>query len=380
MSHQPESQQKLSPVYPRITSITVTADDLQRNLFNGRGDWLIRLLAIPVRPQHDLSPPAGYRSDSHVIYKEEKGVERSRDDEACSGASRSHEQIETQRCNEQMPPRAVITIFSLPAELYRIILSFVEDIEDAISLGLTHFYFWPVAREFLEDCFMSHFGPNRNGCAVCVATPAQSKDLHSLSAEQFSALLKPGGPYSIWAMLIDRMNSRAKLSRAVFKYCFEIPETSKNLVGSYIHEQLCSRIETATYFPESERWILRNLTTKQLVRSEAIALSPDYIHGPCIGIIGFGEVVALLVTRPTPSFQPSCTSNISRGEWDGHRFDITTLSRHEADTDAAAGWRDVSDEIAKIITSVWEYVYGADWRAIARRNWYSKNKYHHRSI
>jgi hypothetical protein len=45
------------------------------------------------------------------------------------------------------------------------------------------------------------------------------------------------------------------------------------------------------FFPTNEPWILRNLTNKQFVRAEAIALKPEFIHGPDIDILGFGEVV-----------------------------------------------------------------------------------------
>lgn len=39
------------------------------------------------------------------------------------------------------------------------------------------------------------------------------------------------------------------------------------------------------------------------------------------------------------------TSNISRGVWAGHCFDITTLARH-GDEIQGAEWRDVSKEVA----------------------------------
>ena len=45
------------------------------------------------------------------------------------------------------------------------------------------------------------------------------------------------------------------------------------------------------FYPEDVPWILRNLTTQEYVRSDAIALKPEHIHGPNIKFLGFGEVV-----------------------------------------------------------------------------------------
>lgn len=137
--------------------------------------------------------------------------------------------------------------------------------------------------------------------------------------------------------------------------------------------QLCSTFTNTTYFAMRQQWILRNLTTKQLVRSEAIALSPDYIHGPCIDVIGFGEVVVSRICwSSSSSISMGDTINISRGVWAGHCFDITTLSRHEAERDAAE-WSDVSDEVVKEIAGIWESEYGVEWRDIACKDWHHRH-------
>jgi hypothetical protein len=45
--------------------------------------------------------------------------------------------------------------------------------------------------------------------------------------------------------------------------------------------------ELSLFYPEDQPWILRNLTTHEYVRSQAIALKPEYIHGPNTDFIGF---------------------------------------------------------------------------------------------
>lgn len=133
------------------------------------------------------------------------------------------------------------------------------------------------------------------------------------------------------------------------------------------------RVKEETCFPQDQQWILRNLTTKQFVRSETIALKPEFIHGPSISVLGFGEVVMSRICWSTSSFiSMNDTTNISRGVWAGHRLDITTLARHRDETNEM-GWSDVSDEVAREIAVIRESEYGADWRETLCNLWYQKH-------
>ncbi|KAK3934088.1 hypothetical protein QBC46DRAFT_368429 [Diplogelasinospora grovesii] len=76
--------------------------------------------------------------------------------------------------------------------------------------------------------------------------------------------------------------------------------------------------------------IFRNLTIREFVRSEAIALKPRYIRGPDIFVLSFNEVVLSRIYY--------LTSLSVR-----YRFDITTLARYEGET-SNVGWRNVSDK------------------------------------
>lgn len=51
------------------------------------------------------------------------------------------------------------------------------------------------------------------------------------------------------------------------------------------------RPNSSKFCPATQSWILRNLTTKEFVRAEGIALKPEYIDGPNIKGLGFGEAV-----------------------------------------------------------------------------------------
>ena len=57
----------------------------------------------------------------------------------------------------------------------------------------------------------------------------------------------------------------------------------------------------------------------------------------------FGKVVLLRIHWSSfTGEQAGHPSNLSKGVWAGHRFDITTLARHEAETECEQ-WKDVSE-------------------------------------
>ncbi|PKK54706.1 hypothetical protein CI102_483 [Trichoderma harzianum] len=122
--------------------------------------------------------------------------------------------------------------------------------------------------------------------------------------------------------------------------------------------------EEATYFPQDQPWILRNLTAREFVRSEAIALKPEFIHGPFIDGFGFGQVIISRICWSTdPCDSIDCPIPIHRGVWAGHAFEIITLAQHRAET-TEIEWRDVSEEVANEIAIICESKYGPNWHEV----------------
>lgn len=101
-------------------------------------------------------------------------------------------------------------------------------------------------------------------------------------------------------------------------------------------------VDCETYFPPDQSWILRNLTTKEFVSAESIT-SPD-----STGLLDFVRaVIARICWSTLPDIGFEDTTNISRGVWAGHCFDITTITRHGAETKGEEEqWRDVGKEVA----------------------------------
>ncbi|KAI1298568.1 hypothetical protein F5Y03DRAFT_269077 [Xylaria venustula] len=111
------------------------------------------------------------------IGEEKRGAKRSRDDDNLhTEFPRCRKQIKVQARNEKTISNTVVSLSSLPLELHRLILSFIEDIEDVISLSITNQYFLSIGRECLEDYYTSRFGQWAGTDVVCIGHDIQPSD------------------------------------------------------------------------------------------------------------------------------------------------------------------------------------------------------------
>ncbi|KAL7894799.1 hypothetical protein HDV64DRAFT_258513 [Trichoderma sp. TUCIM 5745] len=397
--------QRFQLTAPRAKKALPWGGKLGEILFDGSAKVLVHLLAIPVRPPKPLSVsrpvpsiPAQPQDDHRVAQvavddaPQEIGVEsrvkRKADGEVLAGSPRNRKLART----EDSKTGRSVTIFDLPAEVHHLIFDSCDFIEDIICLGLTTRYFWAFAREYLHDYYTPFLGRWAGENIVCVGdyvergdfppglfSVEEANDLRQKTFEEpfdeddddddddydLPPVFHPKEPFTLYhftSPTISDMEKRLNLwsmSSDIHLLCRErsiYDDAAFRLTSS---EML---ITESTYFPRDQPWILRNLTTKEYVRSEAIALRPEYIRGPDIDVLGFGEVVLSRICWSTSdSVSMADTSNISRGVWAGHRFDITTVARHRDET-KEADWRDVSQEVASEIAGIWESNYGPDWR------------------
>lgn len=84
--------------------------------------------------------------------------------------------------------------------------------------------------------------------------------------------------------------------------------------------------EPSSFYPCSEEWVLRNLTTHEFVRPSAIALDQRYIRGPFIKILGYGEVILSKICWSTNDFTSVAGDPLNQGPWAGHALDIVPAS------------------------------------------------------
>lgn len=268
-----------------------------------------------------------------------------------------------------------------------------------MCLCLTSRYFWTFAREFIRNYHRSYLGRWAGENIVCVGEGAEPGDFPPglFSVEEANDLFQgtidvsnnshgpddrahPQVPLTLHHFTLPNVShideKAAGLEVESLNIFYECVSRSRHSdpkfrlpAGYYAfpefrmaRSEIC--ITDSTYLPHDELWILRNLTTKEFVRSEAIALRRDFIRGPNIDNLGFGEVIASRICWSTPSSaRTGDMADLYRGVWAGHRFDIVTISKHRDET-KEEDWRDVSDEVARETAGIWESEYGPDWRRI----------------
>ena len=359
-------------------------------LFGRSADVLVRLLTVPVRPQSLPSPPAlsrnGLRAtqttsasgDSLQETRGDRQLKRKADSEGPPGPLRYHKRAKTHGGND------ALAFSDLPSEIHQLVFDYIEFIEDVVCLGLASRYFWTFARDYVHAYYMSFLGRWAGENIVCVGEDVKPCDYPRglFSAEELDTfqqrkadLCVPDNDHLEYVLCDEPFSLRHFTSPSV-SVVEEAPDLGAESWRLYSHcrgraKQEDSAFQTTyselvvtmlTYTPRDQPWILRNLTTKQFVRPEAIALKPYYIRGPYIRVLGFGEVVLPRICWSTSSSVGiNDTTNISRGVWAGHCFDITTLARHQDDTDGEE-WTDVSDEVAREIANIWETEYRVDLR------------------
>ncbi|CAP73543.1 uncharacterized protein PODANS_2_9120 [Podospora anserina S mat+] len=332
-------------------------------LFDGSATELVRLLAVPVRPQNPPETASATPTQTRngcCATKDMDGMKehpnRKADTEVMTSSSQCHKRAKTQdghnradtdhsMINHSVTDSLVIdrpvTFSTLPPEVHRLIFTHIECIDDVFRLGLANRYLWSIGREHMHDYYMSFLGRWANEHIVCVGEDVKPGDYPPglFSAQELDLLRQktsdipydwdvdwddvafPNVPFTLHHFTFPSISTQEEDVSLFGKSLalaglFHDLDISKDPAYDYIRSEMLVKQET--YFPQDQQWILRNLTTKQFVRSEAIALKPECIHGPDISVLGFGEVVMSRICWSTSSFTSmSDTVDISRGTWAG---------------------------------------------------------------
>ncbi|KAK4080467.1 hypothetical protein Trihar35433_1572 [Trichoderma harzianum] len=375
-------------------------------LFNWMGNEVERLVAVPIQrqdvpPRPDMATSTGSASqlqnecriveatvgDSPKEMQEKKHLKRKANSEEHTDSSPHQQRAETKPSDATDEANTNPTTFSnLPLEMHRLIFDQIDLIEDTVCLGLASKYLWAIAKDHLHMYYASFLGRWAAQRIVFVGDDVETMDFPPglFSAEELDELpttvdipynyeypeppLETYVPTTLHHFTLplfarkERFHSLSELSIDIYAACrdrnkFRYDPALKSTYRDIIAEE-------ATYFPQDQPWILRNLTAKEFVRSEAIALKPEFIHGPFIDGFGFGQVIISRICWSTdPCDSIDCPIPIHRGVWAGHAFEIITLAKHRAET-TETEWRDVSEEVANEIAIICESKYGPDWHEI----------------
>ncbi|KAK6954260.1 hypothetical protein Daesc_004227 [Daldinia eschscholtzii] len=287
------------------------------------------------------------------------------------------------------------SILLLPGEVHLGIFAELEDVVDVVALGLASKYFWSLALPVLHDKWAAHLGLWAGEKIICVANSCLKRGEYPPELSEYIGILSPSSPriyqhsYLVddiddlpihHSLLSNLSNSSVSASDCKDQYlgkiwekaqrkrflsqCLDRLAHSRSIYERYIKPDF-ENYKADNFYPGDQPWILRNLTTKELVRSEAIALKPEYIHGPRIRGIGFEHVLVFRICwAPEHSdWYQGTLRSISKGVWAGHSFDIVQLSRHVEMTRGET-WVDVSAEVMDEISTEWESIWGQKWREL----------------
>lgn len=262
----------------------------------------------------------------------------------------------------------------LPNELLDMIFQNL-DIDHVFVLGLQSPNFWNVARQHIWAYLVSSCGHWAGNRIVCVGNSSESEDYPpNVLTESEKAEFDEEPWVSRLDNLFDLANTRyqevrewqSDLAHSLIGHATMLGEWLR-LPGSSqsrIIDDLLS-YKLSDLYPEDQPWVLRNLTTQEYVRSEAIAIKPEHVHGPNIDFLGFGQVVCTRICWSTDDW--SEYGEMHRGVWAGHRFDVTTLDRLKHGSMECTEWKDVSEEVMDEMERVLTQAMGRDWRYVLQR-------------
>jgi len=116
------------------------------------------------------------------------------------------------------------------------------------------------------------------------------------------------------------------------------------------YSQACSFAvgkKVVDYYPETESWILRNLTTAVFVQGDGLFAAfhrSGHQRGLHLGYPGFGEAIMCRICWSTEDSTVPC-AGFDRGVWAGHRFEICTEKHHALHS--SCSWKDATSKIIK---------------------------------
>ncbi len=161
----------------------------------------------------------------------------------------------------------------------------------------------------------------------------------SSKVEPFQILFDPV-PGQAEDLVYSKRFGPREFPRTALDEARHLPKSERSQARSFANGK-----ETANYYPETENWILRNLTTAEFVQGDKFFAAfhrSERQRGPHLGYPGFGEAVMCRICWSTSDSTVPC-AGFNRGVWAGHRFEICTGEIHASNSDCS--WKDVTSEI-----------------------------------
>jgi len=291
------------------------------------------LLAVPVLP-----------SDSHP------------DKDTPKQASLWEDRLGAVRSKSSGSPTAHSSFLDLPTDVHHLIFQSDElEFLDLVSLSLVGPYFWRIGMKYVEALLRKTLFPWSGVAIICVGDYAEDFPEGLFTEDEVEELDLDEQEPSLY-----NLDCRKRSTEPAYSYWFwnrklytllrcaeDLPEPDRS------QARVMLELQKEQLYPEDRPWVLRNLTTREYVRAEAIALDPDDICGPEIEHRGFGHAILSRICRSSdPSIAMCYEGDIHRGVWAGHAFDIVPLSTLEKSMQKEE-WKDASEEVAQLLAEIW---------------------------
>ncbi|OJD11016.1 hypothetical protein AJ78_08129 [Emergomyces pasteurianus Ep9510] len=266
-------------------------------------------------------------------------------------------------------------LVQLPNEIHNIIIDFL-DIQSVFLLGLSCWHFWVLARPVIASHFAGYLGPWAGTPVICVGDESDEDGKYPdglLSTEDLDELVEgldveeledgmreeyANKPVNLYSIANARYAPIAEIDTGFPHDLFGLALDIRRMWPNPADIIRIANPEPLSFYPRSEEWVLRNLTTHEFVRPSAIALDQKYICGPFIKGLGYGEVILSKVCWSTNDFTSVAGEPLNQGAWAGHALDIVPATY----LDDKNPWKDISDEIAHEMAEIWRSEYGENWR------------------
>ena len=168
--------------------------------------------------------------------------------------------------------------------------------EDVLRFSLTNRYFWAVGLSHIEEHIINSLAPWAGEKIICVNDKGDLQDfppglLNATEAEEIRELNKV---YDLNKFSIRNTYKKIggpPLSQRLQRWFLDYE--ASHCMGSANRAEIMMGLkpELLEFYPHDQRLILRNLTTREYVRGEVIALKEEFIHGPQIEVFGFAKCI-----------------------------------------------------------------------------------------
>lgn len=259
---------------------------------------------------------------------------------------------------------------ALPAELIGMVFDRL-DIVNALRLTLAAQRFWEIGWPYMEKKLMGFMGPWAGHRLVCLGeSPIEGYPPDMLNKDEKEELAKglnadeydddwddeydivQGSPVDLITLVESRYCKTGPdvppplLVQNLQEVAIDQIQTMPRPMTSRLFEFLSSR-HLSVFFPDDQKWVLRNLTTHEFIRSEALAGNSSQT-GRHIKDLGFEHLILFRTFWSSSSWSAEFNRrSVHHGIWAGHRFEITVLDRHTKSMQSGVAWKDISEDAIK---------------------------------